>query len=187
MASSLSARSKYILDNWFSPRAAKLAGLGSLLDDLFDVEVGQLPETVYQEATGTLADTDIIAMYTTPVELIAAPGAGKLIIVDEIELFHDYDTAVYSSGGDVSIQYETSATPISVLDVAVVTGGADANYLLKPSASYLSTATAASQTDLSTSINKAVEITNATGVFGDGSAANIFKYRVRYHTVTALA
>ena len=150
------------------------------------IAVTDFAETVMVQATGTLTQANIIAMNATPVTLVAAPGAGKLIIVDEIELFHDYATAVYSAGGDVSIQYATSAAPVSVIDVAVVTASADANFILKPSASYTSSASTSSATDLSTSVNKAIEITNATAAFADGNASNIFKFRVRYHTVTVL-
>lgn len=136
--------------------------------------------------SGTLSQAQILAMSVTPVVLVAAPGAGKLVVVDEIELFHDYATTAYADGGDVAIQYTTSATPVSVLDVAVVTATADANFILKPSASYTSSASTSSATDLSTSVNKGVEITNATGAFTGGNASNIFKYRVRYHVITVL-
>lgn len=137
-------------------------------------------------ASGTLSQTDITGMNATPVTLLAAQGAGTLIVVDEIELLHTYSTAAYASGGDVSIQYETSATPISVLDVAVITATSTQNFILKPSASYTSSASTSSATDLSTSVNKAIQITNATGAFTSGNAANIFKYRLRYHVITLL-
>ncbi len=150
------------------------------------VTVSSLGPAVMAEATGTLSNAQINAMSVTPVVLVAAQGAGTLIVVDEIELFHDYATAAYANGGDVSIQYTTSAVAVSVLDVAVVTATADANFILKPSAAYTSSASTSSATDLSTSVNKGIEITNATAPFITGAAGNIFKYRVRYHVVTVL-
>lgn len=150
------------------------------------VLVSMLGPAVLVEASGTLSQAQLLAMSVTPVVLVAAQGAGTLIIVDEIELLHTYSTTAYANGGDVSIQYTTSATPVSVFDVAVVTATASANFLLKPSASYTSSSSTSSATDLSTSLNKGVEITNATAAFINGNAANIFKYRVRYHVVTAL-
>ncbi len=150
------------------------------------VTVAKLGPAVMVEATGTLSQTQINGMSVTPVVLVAAQGAGTLIVVDEIELLHSYSTAAYANGGDVSIQYTTSAAPVSVLDVAVITATASANFILKPSASYTSSASTSSATDLSTSANKGVEITNATAPFITGNAANIFKYRVRYHVITLL-
>lgn len=150
------------------------------------VTVAMQGTAVMIEATGTLSQANIQGMNASPVSLISAPGAGKLNIVDEIELFHDFATAAYTNGGDVTIQYNTSAKPIQVLDVAWVTGGSDTNLLVKPSASYTSSASTSSETDLSGSINKAIEITNATAAFATGNASNIIKYRLRYHTVTVL-
>lgn len=150
------------------------------------VTVAKLDPAVMLEASVTLTQANIQAMSATPVSLIAAPGAGKLIIVDEIEVLHTYAVAAYTNGGDVSIQYTTSAKAVQVFDVAVVTGAATANYLWKPTAGYTSSASTSSETDLSTSINKAVEITNATAAFATGNSGNIFKFRIRYHVVTVL-
>lgn len=157
---------------------AKIAAAG--------VTVAKLDPAVMLEGTGTLTQANIVGMQGTAVDLIAAPGAGKIIIVDEIELFHDYAVAAYAGGGDVSFQYGTSLKPISVLDVLAVTVASDKNYLLKPVASYGSSATAATETDLSTSVNMPIQVTNATTAFTGGDATNIFKWRIRYHVVTVL-
>lgn len=139
------------------------------------------------EATGTLSQANIIAMFTTDVSLIAAPGAGKAIVVDEIEFFHDYSTAAYTSGGDVSVLY-TGSTVICLADVTLVTAAADDYLLMRPTIYNLdnSTGTAIGY-DLNAEENKGVDITNATGVFATGNAANIIKYRIRYHVITLLA
>lgn len=142
--------------------------------------------TVGLVATGTLSQANIQAMNGTPVTLIAAPGAGKLIVVDDIEFLHTYSTTAYTNGGDVAIQYNTSAVAVQAFDVALVTAASTQNFVWKPTAAYSATATAATQTDLSTSANKALEITNATAAFATGNAANIFKYKIRYRTVTLL-
>lgn len=159
---------------------SKLQLAGSLLVADFSAPVMQ------ETATITLSQANIQAMNATPVSLITAPGAGKLIIVDEIECLHTYSTAAYASGGDVSIQYSTSAAPVQVFDVVAVTETNSRTFLWKPTAGYASSATASTQTDLATSINKGIEVTNAVGAFTNGNAANIFKLRVRYHVVTAL-
>lgn len=151
------------------------------------VAVADMSAPVMLEATGTLTQANLQAMNGAPVTLIAAGAAGTLHIVDEIELFHDYDTAAYTSGGDISIEYATSGTDISVVDVAWLQATADSTLILKPTACYSSSASTSAETNLQSSIAKAIQITNATGAFADGNAANIVKWRIRYHTVTAVA
>jgi hypothetical protein len=154
-----------------------------VLDD--SLTVADHNTAMVAEATGTLTAANIAAMNATPVTLLAAPGAGKVIIIDEIEFFHDYDTAAYTDGGDVTIEYETSGLDINVFDVALVTAGADDNWLIKP-LTYTSTATASSHASLTANANKAIKITNAVGAFAGGDVANIIKYRIRYHVITLL-
>lgn len=149
------------------------------------VTAGMLGTNLLVEATGTLTAANIAAMNGAPVTLIAAAGAGKVIVVDEIEFFHDYAVAAYTSGGDVTIEYETSGLDINVFDEALVTAAADDNWLVKP-LTYTSTASTASHASLTANANKAVLITNATGAFATGNVANIIKYRIRYHVVTLL-
>jgi hypothetical protein len=148
------------------------------------VTASMLATNLLVEATGTLSQANIVAMNGTPVTLVAAPGAGKAIIVDEIELFHDYSTAAYTSGGDLSIEYATSGTDVLTIDSTFVTGAADANTVTKPTV-YTSSGTDTGF-DLAANTNKAIQATNATGAFANGNAANIIKWRIRYHVVTVL-
>lgn len=154
-----------------------------ILDDT--ILVGDLNTKVMVEATGTLSAANIAAMNGAAVELLAAPGAGKVIIVDEIEFFHDYAVGAYTGGGDVTIEYETSGLDVNVFDVALVTAGADDNWLVKP-LTYTSTASTSSHASLTANANKAILITNATAAFAGGDATNIIKWRIRYHVVTLL-
>lgn len=148
------------------------------------VTASMLATNVLVEATGTLSQANIIAMNGTPISLIAAPGAGKAIVVDEIELFHDYAVAAYSGGGDLSIEYATSGTDVLTLDATFVTDTADAKTLIKP---VVYTGTGSNTGfDLAANVNKAIQATNATAVFADGDATNIIKWRIRYHVITVL-
>lgn len=136
------------------------------------------------QLTGTLSQADILAMNATPIELVPAPGAGKAIIVDEVELLHSYSTTAYAAGEDVSVIYETTATALMVIDKAFVTGTSSLSTLVKP-AIYVSTSTDTGFA-LSSNTNKAVQITNASTAFTGGAAANVIKYRIAYHVVTLL-
>ena len=187
-SAALSTDETYLLNNKMGSVAAKVQ-LGTQLNDAQDgayLDPTLMKDTVLREATGTLSSANIIAMNGAAVTLLAAPGAGKVIVIDEIEFFHDYATAAYSGGGDVTVEYATSGLDVLVFDVALVTATADDNWLVKPSVSYTSSGTAASHGSLTSSANKAVVITNATAAFADGNASNIIKYRIRYHVITLL-
>lgn len=183
----ITTEQKYLLNEKMGSVAKKVQ-LGTLVDNATN-SVGNFDADVLQEATGTLSQTDIQAMNATPVTLLAAPGAGKLIVVDEVELFHDYATAAYTNGGDVTIEYATSGVDLFVVDVAVVTATSDENYLFKTgnAAPHTTSASTSSATNLSTSVNKAVTITNATAAFATGNASNIIKWRIRYRVITLQA
>lgn len=177
------------LNKRFSPSQAARLTLGTVLRNAqrgTELDPTYFNEKAFKEATGTLSQAQIIALFSTPVTLVAAPGAGKIVIVDELEFFHDYATAAYTGGGDVTVEYATSGLDIFVMDVALVTAAADDNWILKTGAvaPFTSSASTASHSSLTTSINKAVTITNATAVFAAGNAANVIKYRIRYHVVT---
>jgi hypothetical protein len=148
------------------------------------VTVGMLAAPVMLEATGTISQAQMLAL-STPVTLIAAPSAGQVHIVDEIELLHTYSTAAYATGSDVSIEYATSGDNIALIVDTFFTAGASANTIIKPSTYDLDGATgSASGFDVTANAAKAVQITASN--FTNGNAANIFKYRIRYHTVTLL-
>ncbi len=70
-----------------------------------DVVVDDARKEVGQVANVEVAFADVRAANTTPVVLIADPGVGKYIIVDEVLLFHDYGGATYAFTGTASIQY----------------------------------------------------------------------------------
>jgi len=148
------------------------------------VTVAMLAAPVMKEATGTITNTHLLAL-STPVTLIAAGGAGTVHIVDEIELFHSYSTAAYATGADVQIEYETSGANIALVVDTFVTNASSASVIIKPSTYDLDGVTgSAAGFDVTANANKAVQVTGSN--FTDGNAANIVKFRIRYHTVTLL-
>lgn len=118
--------------------------------------------------TVSLTAANLIAMYTTPVALIAAPGAGKSIVVAK-EVFTITRTATAFTGGGAAItQYDSTANGggLQALDSTIaataVTGAAGTTVTARNGAVI---------TDLaSTSIqNKGLYISNATAVFAAGT------------------
>lgn len=156
-------------------------------DGTYWVEIGR-SDPVFQVAEGTLTNAQLLALNTTPVTVIPAPAAGKAIVIDEVEMFHDYSTAAYTGGGDVSLQYATSNSVVILFADTLVTGNADLKTVARPTIYNLDASTGtATGYDLSNATAQGVELTNASADFGGGNAANILKYRIRYHVVTLLS
>ena len=51
----------------------------------------------YQYATKTLTSAQILALGTTPITLIAAPGSGKVIIANKVYCRLNYNTVTYTN------------------------------------------------------------------------------------------
>ena len=124
-----------------------------------------------------LTETNIIAMYTTPVEVVASPGAGKALQFVDAVLIYDYDTAAYTGGGTVNISFHGGAIQSNNISAANSFAAAgDKVYRvnsLNAAGGY------------SCLVNTALVITNATGVFVDpGTAAGVGRLKVTYRVIT---
>ncbi len=141
-------------------------------------------------ATGTISSAEVLALNATPITLIAAPGAGKTIIVDEIQLFLDYGSADYAAdaGEDLTFQYATGNVAIAAIDndaVAFLTASADAHWFGQPGAVYDVQAAATGDGVLLTTIdNEAIEVTIATGEVITGDSP--IKWRIKYRVIDSL-
>lgn len=131
------------------------------------------------EVSGTLSSAQLLAMNATPIEVIAAPGAGSAIIVEEVELFLDYGTATYAAdaGEDLVLRYGTSAVAIDTWDDAdtIIEGTADERRLTKPD----------TDLDLDDADNEAVEFAILSGEWATGDSP--IKYRIKYRTLSLIA
>lgn len=118
-------------------------------------------------------------MYATPVQVIAAPGANKAIIVNHAVLNMTFVSAQYAAGGAVGLQYGNSAhlagTAASATEAATDFTGAAASTLFRFGGG-LSTGAA-----ISAAANAAVYISNATAAFTTGDST--FKLWVWYEVI----
>ncbi len=118
-------------------------------------------------------------MYATPVQVIAAPGANKAIIVNHAVLNMTFVSAQYAAGGAVGLQYGNSAhlagAPASATEAATDFTGAAASTLFRFGAG-LSTGAA-----VSSAANAAVYISNDTAAFTTGDST--FKLWVWYEVI----
>lgn len=71
-------------------------------DNLTELNV---PLVVEREFT----NAEIKALSTAPIQLIAAPGAGKAIVIDHVISMLDYATAAFATNTDLEIRYDNSA------------------------------------------------------------------------------
>ncbi len=137
------------------------------------VTSAKMADDLVHSVTVALASADILAMNATPVSLIAAPGAGKIIIVEGI-LFKMVRTATaYANGGAVEFRYTDGSGAKVSADVAaalVTTGGAGTAYAH----------VAGIEASITPVANAAIVVTNATAAFitGTGTATVSLKYRI---------
>lgn len=125
---------------------------------------------VVQTITVPLTSAQLLGMNATPVELIPAPGAGKVIIIDNVLFTMTRTSTAYASGGTIVLNYATG--PVAAINTIA--------------ASVLTTAGAAvTQTvrdgiDAAAVANDAIVITNGSGAFttGTGTASVNIKYRI---------
>lgn len=136
----------------------------------------QLDPMMQQYKTVSLTAANLIAMFTTPVSVIAAPGTGKAIIVDTI-LFEMTTTATQFTGGgavDFVFHGTSTATHTGTIPASIVTTTAGT------SNTQLGSPTAANGTTVMA--NTGVDITNATAAFAAGTGTA--KVQIWYSVVT---
>lgn len=150
-------------------------------DDALDTVASVLAEDFGKEITGTITTGELLAMNATPQVVIAAPGAGKMVVVDEVELFLDYNSAAYdaAAGEDLVLRCTTTtATVFATWDDAdtIIEGSADTRRLYKcGETSYPATF------DPLTADNESVEFAILSGEWATGDSPLL--YRVKYRII----
>jgi hypothetical protein len=131
----------------------------------------QIAPDLLQMAQVTLTAAEIIAMGTTPVSVLPAPGAGQVIIPVAFHLQTKPGGTAFTGGGVVSFEYHgTSIVPhASSIAAAVVTSATASNNLLPVDAAAIQPPT-----------NTGIDILNATAPFaaGNGTIVVTIWYRV---------
>jgi len=125
-----------------------------------------------------LSAADLIAMYTTPVAIVA-PVAGKAIIVDSMEIVVTRTSTAFTGGGTFGVQYAATANGAGTLTTAniaatVLTGAAGTTYTARIPV-VLSDVASASIAGIG------LYISNTTAAFAAGTGTAYV--RVAYHLV----
>jgi len=133
------------------------------------VTSAMLEESVLRKTTTALTAQNILDMYGAPVQLIAAPAAGKAIVVESVVWDFAYNTTQFAGGGNVSVEYADGTDVCAVIETANVTSAVD-SLVVRPG------------TGVAIDEAAAIQITNATAPFTTGnSTANV---TIWYHVYT---
>ena len=61
-------------------------------------------------ATVSLSSAQILALNTTPIQLVAAPGANKMIVVSVVAFYYDHNTTAYATNTTLHLRYASAAS-----------------------------------------------------------------------------
>jgi hypothetical protein len=126
-----------------------------------------------QVATVTLSAANILGMFATPVAILPAPGANKLILVDLINFQMKPGGTQFAGGGVVTFVYTGGAINphSSNIPAATVNSASGSNNVLPPVTAVIQPPT-----------NTGISITNATGAFTTGNGTAIVT--IWFQTIT---
>lgn len=121
----------------------------------------------------SLSSANILALNATPITLVAAPGAGKIVEVVSITLKMVRTGTAYANGGALEFRYTNASGAKVTADIAaavVTTGGAGTEY-----SNVKGVVTA-----LTPVANALISVNNATAAFitGTGTAVVTVVYRI---------
>ena len=137
---------------------------GKLADNA--VTTAKLAPTTVQYLKVAMTAAQFNGMYAAPFEILPAPGADNLIVVDEAMLVVDFGSAAYAAGGVFGLQYDTDVHGAGVgasetAAAAVAQWAADSTLRLDGRCP----TSAAADT-----VNKSVCMSNLTGAFTTGDS-----------------
>lgn len=110
-----------------------------------------------RHVTVSLSAAEMIAMYTTPKVLIAAPGAGKSIVVQKVAITTTRTATAFTGGGAAIVQYAATAN-----GAGTQAGAAGTTVSFRNGAVVSDAASTVTQ-------NVGLYVSNQTGVFAAGT------------------
>lgn len=125
-----------------------------------------------QHRTITLTAANLNAMYGAPVAILAAPGAGKSIVITRLVFTITRTSTAFANGGAVIFQYGTTTHGAgtnavdSTLASTVITGSAGTTVSARNGAVLSDVASGSIQ-------NAGIYISNATGAFDTGTGTAV--------------
>lgn len=129
-----------------------------------------IPNTGLIYTTVAITAAQFNGMYDAPKLLIAAPGANKVIVVKQMVLAMTYVSAAYAAGGVVAAQYDSTVHGAGVL---ATNSEAAADFAATASTSFafeMTSGNTVGALPFSTTVNKGIYLSNATGAFTTGDS-----------------
>lgn len=152
----LSDKTKYMVEVALANKAA-----GKELCDAIDAP--QLTADI------TLSQAQFQALFTTPRQIIPAPGAGLAVVVDALYGVNEFDTAAFEAGTQtLDVGYAGGATLVSLTNAFVEAAATKRSYVLP----------AVAQFDPAVNTGVVVRLASADAT-GGGTNSKV-KLRVRY-------
>lgn len=131
---------------------------------------------VVQTYTTTITNAQILALFTTPIQLLPAPGAGNAWDVLDMWVENKNAGVAYASGAALQASYGTGVTNPATATIATA-------FLTSPTAPQsVKVAGAAASALTSAYANQAINFTNATQNFTTGTGTLIVKISARLIT-----
>jgi hypothetical protein len=128
-------------------------------------------------ATLTLTAAQVNTMFTTPVELLPAPGATAFYVIDQAIFINENGGTAWTAGGAIEVGYGSSVT------TEALSGTIAATFLTSPVVTQILTLAGAqiASSTASTYLNQGIYINNATQLFATGTGT--LKVKLLYSVV----
>ena len=148
---------------------------GTIQDSGFNVS------NVLQHVRVAMTAAQWNGMYATPFQLVAAPGANKINVVEQITLGMTFVSADYAAGGVVSAQYGAT---IHGAGPAASSTEAAADFFAAASTMFRLGSGLGTGAPFSSTVNTAIYLSNLTGPFTTGDSTWIVD--VYYRTIATV-
>lgn len=148
------------------------------------VDAGAPATGLMQVASVSISAAEFNGMYAAPKLLIAAPGANNLIVVHRMLLVMTFVSADFANGGVVAAQYDSTVHGAGVL---ATNSEAAADFFAAASTTFAFNGTSGNTVGIlpfSTTVNKGLYLSNATGAFTTGDSTFVAKI---YYRIIAVA
>ena len=151
---------------------AKIADLNVTTGKLADAAVtsAKIAPAVLQYITVAITAAQFNGMYAAPKQLIAAPGANKLIVLERAALAMTFVAAAYAAGGVVAIQYDNT---VHGAGVYASNSEAAADFFAAASSTFVFNGIAGDTVGVlpfTTTVNKGLFLSNLTQAFTTGDS-----------------
>lgn len=139
-------------------------------------------DNLLQRAQVSISAAQFNGMYAAPVQLVAAPGANSMIIVESMQLVLTFGSAAFAAGGVVAAQYDSTVNGAGVL---ATNSEQAADFFAAASGvfNFISSAGNGLNFPNSTCANKGIYLSNQTQAFTTGTGSS-WKAKVFYRVIS---